>query len=200
MNDFTIINIREFLLDTGDIGEADLQHLISDFSCPQNLDVQSFLTNNAVEFTKKNQSVTYLVFTTIDAMLVGYFTIAIKPLTINGDKFSKTVLKKISRVSKLDEENNTFALSAYLIAQLGKNYTKECNLKISGKQLLEIALKTVYRLQYMTGGMVVFLETENHPKLLEFYGDKNDFKMFEIREVIHDKREKYALVQMLKIL
>jgi hypothetical protein len=200
MNNFTVINIREFLLGTGDIEEADLQHLISGFSCPHNLDVQAFLTNSAIEFTKKNQSVTYLVFTTVDATLVGYFTLAIKPLTISGEKFSKTVLKKLSRVSKLDEENNSFALSAYLIAQLGKNYTKDYNLKISGKQLLEIALKTVHRMQYMAGGMVVFLETENHPKLLEFYGVENGFKTFEIREALHNKGEKHALVQMLKIL
>jgi hypothetical protein len=48
--------------------------------------------------------------------------------------------------------------------------------------------------------MVVFLETENHPRLLEFYGDENGFKTFDIRKVHHTKGEKHALVQMLKIL
>lgn len=60
-NDFLCFNIREFLqLDKeGVIGEKKLEKVLSDFSCPQNLDVETFLRKNAVEFTKKNQSVTY---------------------------------------------------------------------------------------------------------------------------------------------
>lgn len=63
MDKFSYINIREYLVqdNPGGIGEADLQAAISDFSCPRNLDVEHFLKENAIEFTKKNQSVTYLV-------------------------------------------------------------------------------------------------------------------------------------------
>ena len=147
IEDFTILNIRDYLQSDVDIGEADLRQLLSDFSCPLNPDVERFLTHNAIEFTKKNQSVTYLVFTTEEAELVGYFTIAIKPITVNGERFSNSIKRKLSRVSELDEENNTFALSAYLIAQLGKNFTGDANKKITGQQLLEVALETVYNLQ-----------------------------------------------------
>lgn len=199
IEDFTILNIRDYLQSDVDIGEADLRQLLSDFSCPLNPDVERFLTHNAIEFTKKNQSVTYLVFTTEDAELVGYFTIAIKPITVNGERFSNSIKRKLSRVSELDEENNTFALSAYLIAQLGKNFTGDANKKITGQQLLEVALETVYNLQFMAGGMVVFLEAENHPKLLNFYDAENGFKEFEIKEV-HRQEETQMLVQMLKIL
>ena len=86
IEDFTILNIRDYLQSDVDIGEADLRQLLSDFSCPLNPDVERFLTHNAIEFTKKNQSVTYLVFTTEEAELVGYFTIAIKPITVNINK------------------------------------------------------------------------------------------------------------------
>lgn len=57
------INIREYLGQKGsnEIGEADLQAAISDFTCPKNPDVERFLKNSAIEFTKKSQSVTYLV-------------------------------------------------------------------------------------------------------------------------------------------
>ena len=199
IEDFTILNIRDYLQSDVDIGEADLRQLLSDFSCPLNPDVERFLTHNAIEFTKKNQSVTYLVFTTEDAELVGYFTIAIKPITVNGERFSNSIKRKLSRVSELDEENNTFALSAYLIAQLGKNFTGDANKKITGQQLLEVALETVYNLQFMAGGMVVFLEAENHPKLLNFYDAENGFKEFESKEV-HRQEETQMLVQMLKIL
>lgn len=197
---FTILNIRDYLQNDSDIGEADLRQLLSDFSCPLNPDVERFLIKNAIEFTKKNQSVTYLVFTTEDAELVGYFTLAMKPIAVSADGFSNNVKRKLARVSELDAETNTFALSAYLIAQLGKNFTGEANRKISGQQLLEVAMETVYDLQFMVGGMVVFLEAENHPKLLNFYDVENGFKEFEIKEVQSEENETHTLVQMLKIL
>ena len=72
MDKFSYINIREYLIrdNSNEIGEADLKEAISDFSCPRNPDVEHFLKNNAIEFTKKNQSVTYLVLSNEDGMLV----------------------------------------------------------------------------------------------------------------------------------
>ena len=72
---FVCFNIRDFLNleEAGEIGENDLEKIFSDFSSPKNSDVESFLKRNAVEFTKKNQSVTYLVFSLEDMCLVGYF-------------------------------------------------------------------------------------------------------------------------------
>lgn len=98
IENFTVFNIREYLQDNG-IGEADLNQLLSEFSCPLNPDVEKFLKQSAIEFTKKNQSVTYLVFSN-DATLVGYFSIAIKPITVNANKFSNTMKRKIARVSE----------------------------------------------------------------------------------------------------
>lgn len=40
---FTILNIRDYLQNDNEIGEADLKQLISDFSCPLNPDVEKFL-------------------------------------------------------------------------------------------------------------------------------------------------------------
>ena len=74
---FVCVNIRDFLNpeETGGIGENDLEKILSDFSSPKNSDVESFLQRNAIEFTKKNQSVTYLVFSLEDMCLAGYFAI-----------------------------------------------------------------------------------------------------------------------------
>lgn len=49
MYKFSYINIREYLVQesTKEIGEADLRAAISDFSCPRNLDVETFLKKNA---------------------------------------------------------------------------------------------------------------------------------------------------------
>lgn len=62
-----------------------------------------------------------LVFANEDVALVGYITLTIKLISVNAESFSNTMKRKIARVSELDEENSTYALSAYLIAQLKKN-------------------------------------------------------------------------------
>lgn len=75
------VNIRAYL-DKDEptyIGEESLYDLLSDFSCPKNPDVEYFLLHNAIEFTKKDQSITYLVFDAEDASLVGYFSLTVKP-------------------------------------------------------------------------------------------------------------------------
>ena len=90
---FVCFNIRDYMNpeEAGGIGENDLEKILSDFSSPKNSDVESFLKRNAVEFTKKNQSVTYLVFSLEDMCLVGYFSITMKPVTVNGKGMSNSV-------------------------------------------------------------------------------------------------------------
>ena len=99
------VNIRAYL-DKDEptyIGEESLYDLLSDFSCPKNPDVEYFLLHNAIEFTKKDQSITYLVFDAEDASLVGYFSLTVKPISVRASHISKTMAKKLSRVSILDD-------------------------------------------------------------------------------------------------
>ena len=201
-NDVIVVNIREYLAGEADkeIGEEELQEILSEFLCDKNPDVERFLKEQSVEFTKKNQSVTYLVFSQEDAELVGYFTLTIKPITVKADSFSNRMKRKIARVSEFDEVNKTYNLSAYLIAQLGKNYYDRLNKRITGKQLLQTAIDTIKVLQYMAGGMVVFLEAENEEKLMSFYEKDNGFKQFDIKERKIGKANENMLVQLLKVL
>lgn len=198
-DDFLILNIREYLRQ-GQSGEDLLQQVFSTFSCDRNSDVERFLLEQSINFTKKNQSVTYVVLTPEEGQIIGYFTITIKPITVNGDSFSNTVKKKIARVSEQDEESGNYSLSAYLIAQLGKNFKDGANEKISGEQLLGLAIEKIKELQYMAGGMVVFLEAENEDKLIHFYEDKNGFKRFDTKEIKSGTTEAHTLVQLLKVL
>lgn len=202
LNDVIVFNIREYLSAKGDkdFGEDALRQILSEFFCDKNPDVERFLKERSIEFTKKNQSVTYLVFSNEDASLVGYFTLTIKPITVNAENFSNTMKRKIARVSELDEESGTYTLSAYLIAQLGKNYKDDANKKITGAQLLQAVIDTIRELQYMAGGMVIFLEAEEKEKLLRFYETENGFKQFDVRETNSNENEAHRLVQLLKIL
>lgn len=198
---FFYINIRDYLaLGTDDeAGEPELVRTISEFSCPQNPDVELFLKRNAIEFTKKSQSVTYLVFSVENKELLGYFTIALKPLSVRGETVSNTMKRKLLRISELDKDSDTYTMSAYLIAQLGKNYTNGVNNKITGKELIELAWNVIEDAQYMLGGMVTFLEAENEEKLLSFYRG-NHFSQFDTRQTGSGTDEQHELVQLLRLL
>ena len=196
------INIRAYL-DKDEptyIGEESLYDLLSDFSCPKNPDVEYFLLHNAIEFTKKDQSITYLVFDAEDASLVGYFSLAVKPISVRAANISKTMAKKLARVSILDKETQSYTAAAYLIAQLGKNYSLPKEKQIAGSVLLGFALETISNLKYSVGGVMEFLECEDNEFLLEFY-TQNHFKTFDQRTTIsssgHNSR---ILHQLLKFI
>lgn len=107
--------------------------------------------------------------------------------------------KKLSRVSTLDKETQSYTTSAYLIAQLGKNYSLPKNKQIKGTLLLGFALETISTLQYAIGGLIEFLECEDNEFLLSFY-TQNHFKPFDTR-ITHSKNNKsHTLHQLLKFI
>lgn len=105
-----------------------------------------------------------------------------KPVSVFVNQFSNTQIRRISRVGKIDKDNDTYVLSAFLIAQLGKNYCDGINNKISGEKLMGLALKKIKHVQNMIGGMVVFVEADNKEKLLDFYIKKNKFCIVNMME------------------
>ncbi len=132
--------------------------------------------------------------------MVGYFTITIKTILIDATSFSNTVKRKIARVGEQNEHNGNYTLSAYLIAQLGKKYTDNANKRITGNQLLTLALEKIKELQYMAGGMVAFLEAEENTKLMRFYESENGFIRFNTRLTKSDVEKNHLLVQLLKVI
>ena len=198
---FFSVNIREYLALGNDeeAGEPALVELLSGFSSPKNKDVERFLKKSAIEFTKKNQSVTYLVVSAEDVRLLGYFTLALKPLTVRGETVSNTMKRKLLRISELDEKSDTHTMSAYLITQLGKNFSESGGTEITGAELLKLAWDKIKEIQYLGGGVVTFLEAENEEKLLSFYRD-NRFSQFDTRQTASDAEESHELVQLLRLL
>lgn len=196
-------NIRRFLADDyGANDNAARDGILKEFSCGRNPEVERFLKEQSVSFTLKHQSVTYLVFSRPYWRLSAYFTLTIKPITIDSDKFdlfSKVMQKKIKRMTRLDEGTNAYSLSAYLIAQLGKNFHDGAEKLISGAELLNLAFSTIKKAQYLVGGMAVFVETANERKLLDFY-ERNNFREFATRQTAPARGEPSDLVQLLAVL
>lgn len=194
---FFIVNLREYLDENKPvyIGEDKLYKLLSSFSCPLNPDVENFLRNSAIEFTKKDQSVTYLVFS--HEHLVGYFSLAIKPVSVLASTISKTMARKLERVSVLDKNTGTYTTSAYLIAQLGKNFALPEEQRINGDILLKLTLDIISQAKYLLGGVLEFLECDNNEALMNFY-IRNGFKFFNTRVTLGENPHK--LNQLLKFI
>ena len=132
--------------------------------------------------------------------LLAYFSIALKPLTVKGQSVaSKSAKRKLSRVSEYDEETQSYTMSAYLIAQLGKNFADNMNKRITGSELLELAWEVIEDMQYRGGGMVTFLEANNDESLLDFY-QVNGFKIFDARVAKANEDSEHKLIQLLRIL
>ena len=58
----SLLNTVNILDLTDIIGEEEVQSILSDFSCEKNMEIEVFVRKNALDFSKKKMSVTYLVF------------------------------------------------------------------------------------------------------------------------------------------
>lgn len=179
----------------GECSEAEINDKISSFKCKKSDEVQNFLINDSIEFTKKHQAITYLIFDNGNN-LVAYFSLSIKPITIKTEKLSNTSIKKLTRISDIvidDNDEEIINPAAYLIAQLGKNE----NAKININEIFQIINYYIDGFQNGCGGVVEFLEAENSEKLLEMYKDIG-FKIFNIRNSNRCKDNK--LIQMYRLI
>ncbi len=192
MSGYTVINILD-MLET--VGEDELSSILSDFSCPRNPEIEHFIHNNAIEFAKRKMSITHLVFDS-DARLIAYFTLTHKPSSVDGQVLSKTSRKKLEMHARMDESIQAYSVSAYLIAQFGKNYGVDGGHSISGDELMDMVFDVLERVQRQIGGGVVFLECEDNPVLLKFYqNDHNRFRLFGER---YSEREQVKYLKLLR--
>ncbi|MCM1262838.1 MAG: GNAT family acetyltransferase [Butyrivibrio sp.] len=175
MKEYIVANILD-LLET--IGEDKVSFALSEFSCSRNMEIEDFIHNNAIDFAKKKMSITHLIFDE-EGQIEAFFTLTHKPSTVGDGLLSKTWQKKLSRHARLEPENHVYSVSAFLIAQFGKNENVRGNEHISGDQLMDFAISVLQSVQRQTGGGVVFLECEDKPGLLEFYqNEHNNFKVY----------------------
>lgn len=93
-------------------GEEKVAKRLSDFSCPMNPEIESFIHTRAIDFAKRSVSMTHVVFDHEDRIL-GYFTLAHRPLTIPPESVSKSMLRKIATHEAFDEESGRYTASAY---------------------------------------------------------------------------------------
>lgn len=194
MSNFTSVNILDMI---SAIGEKKLQPILSDFSCPKNLEIEEFVRKNAIEFARRKISITYLVIDE-ESRLVGIFTLTHKAIQLLDTGLTGSARRKIQRHARLDKSTNSYMLSAFLIAQFGKNYQYEESAILTGNELMEITIVTLKEIQRQIGGGIVYLECEDKLKLLSFYQNReNRFQIFGDR---YSSRDCVKYIQLMKII
>lgn len=182
-------------------GEAEVKEELSRFLCPKNPDIESFLHDKAILFEKQGISATHLVYHSYkdSPVLVGYYALANKPVSIKGSSINSKWRKRLNRFAHFDPLTKQYNIALPLIGQLGKNYANQYDQLITGDILLGFACDKIKRFQLEMGGKMAYLECEDTPKLIEFY-TRNGFYQFGHRnldgdEIGHDTI--HYLVQML---
>lgn len=192
MMNYTVINILDMI---ASVGEDAVQSALSKFSCSRNLEIENFVRKNAIMFAKQKMSITYLVYGE-NGKIAAIFTLTHKALELSNEVLSNTMRKKIQKHSKLDENTNSFMVSAFLIAQFGKNDNFDEDI-LPGNNLMDFTFEVLNSVQYDIGGCLVYLECEENEKLLNFYSSEpNVFRAFNER-YSEDDNTKY--IQLLKI-
>ena len=193
MNDYSTVNILD-MIDA--IGEDALISILSDFSCPINPEIENFVKNNAIDFAKRKLSVSYLILDNENGEIISIFTLTHKAVEINGNVLTPTSKKKMNRFAQFDENSGFYTVSAFLIAQFGKNFAVQQPTDWNGIRLMEKTFETLAKVQRGIGGGVVYLECEDKPRLLEFYqNEKNRFHPFNERFSNADKTKYIQLLR-----
>lgn len=196
---YKIINLKDIY---NNLGEERTKEILSDYKCKSNQDVEYFLKEKAIEFSKQDISRTYIVMSQYKDkdVIVGYFAITNKVTSIKKVKLSETKRKRLLKFAVYDKESKSYNIALPLIGQLGKNYYNDYNRLISGDILLKLACDKIKEAQELIGGRFVFLECEDKSILEEFY-ESNGFVCFGKRNLERDERNKNEgeyLLQMLK--
>ena len=185
------------------VGEAGIEALVSDFSTFRknkegefeelNHDIETFLKRDALQFAREKKSVTYLVCDEEEGNLLGYFTITHKPIEVPPDGLSNTYLRKIERFAQRHKILNSYIISAYLIAQISKNYVIDNGQRITGDELMRLCNKELLELQHRSGGSAEYLDCEAHAELIDFYEKRQNFRLFGERLSEKDGKDIFSI-------
>ena len=186
MSSFRVVSMEDLLF----AGMDAVRKAIGEFSCRYSDEVDEYLRDRAAEFTSKSMTITHLVFETRTKLCVGYFALTHKPVAFRIETLSGTQQNRIERFAKLDDKTGCYTVSAFLVAQIGKNYLVQNGDLIDGTELLELAKDELRIAKRKIGGQVVFLEMEQgNAKLSKFYTD-NGFYKFGVRNAVDGGKPK----------
>jgi hypothetical protein len=157
MPPLTEVNIRDLLVMKG---KERTTELLSSFMCNKNEDIETYLHDKAIDLSNQFIAGTHLLFCEHGGrpVLVGYYALAIKNMFINEkDVPSNRKRKRLEKFGDYFSRLNGFIIPAPLIAQLGKNDLYSDLGLITGKDILDFALRHIALMQKDFSGKMVFL-------------------------------------------
>ena len=129
-----------------------------------------------------------------DGEILGYFTLTHKSIILDGQGFSKTAQRKLTRHSRLDKQTGNYMASAFLLAQFGKNYDVDGGKRINGTELMELVNDILVDVQRRIGGGIVYLDCEDKAVLIDFYA-RMGFQKFDERFSEEDNQRYIQLMR-----
>ena len=195
---YKIISLKKIV---NSIGEEKSKKLLNTFKCEKNKDVEYFLREKAIEFSKQGISETFIVTTSYkgDEVIAGYFALANKVTKIKRGIFSNTTKRRFAKFATYDGINKCYTIALPLIGQVGRNFNNSYDKLIDGDLLLKLACDKIKEAQEILGGRFVFLECEDKTVLTDLY-ERNGFVCFGKRSLEKDELDKNTgsyLLQML---
>ena len=173
--------------------EGRAQELISIFICEKDKDVENFLKEKAILFEKLGKSRTYFIFNEDEKefKILAYFTLAMQVLKVPEEFLSGRKTKALDGFSSKIKGTKITEFPTILIGQVAKNDSyREL---ISGLEVMEYCLWTIFKGQAVLGGRIVMLECKDIPYIIDLY-ERFGFQKLE------KEYEKDELLQMIKVL
>jgi len=166
------VNLDELI---NEYDEEEIKSLLCCFSCPRNKDLQDFLCNSSIEFSKRNVSKTYLIINEDNLDILAYFSLAFTSIQSSDFEISKTLVSSMDGFNKHATE-----IKVHLIGQIGKNFAVENN-PINLGLILQETFTIIKQIRAMAGGRFAILECNNNPSLIALY-KKCGFKILPTKE------------------
>lgn len=192
MSAFNVLNLGILLRN---YDESIISQKMLEFDCPNNSEINDFIHNKAIGSVQRHQTATFLVVDNQN-QINGFYSLTHKSLEVSAANLSKTYTKKIAMYSDYDESKKSYYISAFLIAQFGKNANISKDSVISGDEMMNIVLEHLRTVRDEIAGNLVYLECEDNEILLNFYS-KNGFVKFGER---YSEIENVNYIQMLRFL
>lgn len=142
-----------------------------------NQEMLEYLAEKAVNYEKHHLSRNFLVEELETNDLIGFFSLSLKVVDISH---LETKLKK-KLILKGKSPKHIDYLPVLLIGQFGKNTKLN---KLSGEELFKIVLEKIEEFRSIVGTQMVFLDSVNHPKIIQFY---KGFNFVPYSELIKDE-------------
>ena len=160
--------------------------------CNKDPDIEIFLKYKAIHFEKTGKSRTFFVYDEDceEFEILGYFSLALQVFKL-PEKFSNRKILHLDGFSAKIHGKKITEFPVILIGQIAKNEKYEKN--ITGNELMQFCLSTLFEGQTKLGGRIILLECKDVPYLLQFY-NKFGFQKLERDYKTND------LLQLIKVL